>query len=86
LISASSERTQPVIHTVEVDTIVIRSFRDSRHVDLERVDNFRPPQNPPRRGTRGGAAVVTSGFEPGKELTCANVRQVQRPLPKASSS
>jgi hypothetical protein len=30
-----------VVHTVEVDTIVIRSSTETRHVDLVRVDNFR---------------------------------------------
>src|SRR5688500_8799884 len=41
-----------VIHTVEVDTIVIGSCWDTHHVDLVRVDNFRPLADRPRRVPR----------------------------------
>jgi hypothetical protein len=47
-----SEAPWPVIHTVEVDTIGLRSCWRTRGVDLVRVDNFRPLPNLPRRVPR----------------------------------
>jgi hypothetical protein len=68
LISASSKRTEPVIHTLDVDSIAIRSCRDSPHVDLERVDNFRPLAEPAsvRSAERGSGRVGITAEQRGR--------------------
>jgi hypothetical protein len=56
------ETRAPLIHTVDVDIIVIRSW-DSSDVDLERVDNFRPLAEPdsPRSAERGETRIGLLG-------------------------
>jgi hypothetical protein len=70
--------TQPsqVIHTVEIDTIVIGSSMETHHVDLVRVDNFRPLPEPAsaRSAERG---LVRTGFVGAPSPARAEPRRAQ---------